>query len=110
MVALYYKGNTKYKCKYQIKKNISRCLPVLIANKTNSKFKNIFRCLLVNAERCLSPYWRSWPKPALAQHRHGAGGLHGDGDHLHDDDDVMIINLKDEGDDASTGATQTWCR
>ena len=91
MVALYYKANTKYKCKYQIKKNISRCLPVLIVNKTNSKFKNIFRCLLVNAERCLSPYWRSWPNPALAQHRHGAGGLHGDGDQLHDDD---------EGDDA----------
>ena len=30
--------------------------------------------------------------PQLAQHRHGAGGLHGDGDQLHDDDD--------EGDDA----------
>ena len=38
--------------------------------------------------------------PQLAQHGHGAGGLHGDGDHLQDDDDVVIINLKDEGDDA----------
>ena len=92
-------------------KNISRCFLVSIVNKTNSKFENIFRCLLVNAERCLSPYWRSWPKPALAQHRHGAGDLHGDGDHLQDDDDdVVIINLKDEGDDASTGATQTWSK
>ena len=60
---------------------------MLIVNKTNSKFENIFRCLLVNAERCLSPYWRSRPNPALAQHRHGAGDLHGDGDHLHGDDD-----------------------
>ena len=86
---------------------------VSIVNKTNSKFENIFRCLLVNAERCLSPYWRSWPNPALAQHRHGAGDLHGDGDQLHDDDDdddVEIINLKDEGNDASSGATQTWSK
>ena len=81
-------------------KNISRCLLVSIVNNTNSKFENLFRCLLVNAERCLSPYWRSWPNPELAQHRHGAGGLHGDGDQLLDDDDVVIINLKDEGDDA----------
>ena len=89
---------------------------MLIVNKTNSKFKNIFRCLLVNAERCLSPYWRSRPNPALAQHRHGAGDLHGDGDHLHgdddddDDDDDVVINFKDEGNDASTGATRTWSR
>ena len=40
--------------------------------------------MLVNAECCNSPYWRSWPTPALAQDRHGAGEALQD-DQLDDD-------------------------
>ena len=43
--------------------------------------------MLVNAERCSSPHRRSWPTPALAQQRHGAGDDHRhDHDEDHDDD------------------------
>ena len=49
------------------------CLSIIKEISKEIKKFEIFRCLLVNAERCNSPYRRSWPNPVLAQDRHGAG-------------------------------------
>ena len=72
------------------------CLSIIKEISKEIKKFEIFRCLLVNAERCNSPYWRSWPTPALAQDRHGAGEAlqydQFDDDDDGDDDDVHDVH------------------